>query len=322
MWARNAAISRLNSFMDSFSVGTPTMRATSLPKPSGLRCWMLAARPKTLPLTISPVIAGLILAVHQQGHLDILVACLTLIAAMAIQIGTNLHNDVSDFERGLDLPDRAGPPRATAQGWLSPQRVKFAAHMMFLLAFIVGIFLLYRGGWPILFIGIASIIAGYAYTSGPKPIAYGPFGELFVVLFFGVFAVAGTSYLQMLRFDALSLGVGIILGLPAAAVLLVNNFRDLESDTQAGRRTLSYYLSPMASRWLYTALLVLPLILLQFVGIHGPTWIILLLLPWAVILSNRLRADAGAMALNQQLAHTAQYQGLIVLALLVQSFFA
>lgn len=289
--------------------------------PSSTARWISAARPKTLPLTLTPVIAGIALAVAETGSLALLIALGTLLAAMAIQIGTNLHNDAADFERGTDTPDRLGPPRATAQGWLSARQVKTGAHLMFALAFALGMLLLLRGGLPILAIGLASLAAGYAYTSGPRPIAYGPFGEVHVLLFFGMAAVGGSYYLQALTFGWTPLLAGFALGLPAAAVLLVNNYRDLETDVAAGRRTLCHYLGRARARIFYALLLLTPIPILMTLDLPGPAWPLLAALPAAIALSVRLFRGAHGLALNAQLARTAQYQallaGLMVLGILI-----
>ncbi len=220
----------------------------ALPDPSRIARWISAARPKTLLLAVTPVVAGIGLAVAQTGRLAFPTAVATLLAAVAIQVGTNLHNDAADFERGTDTVDRVGPPRATAQGWFSAREVRSAAHLAFGLAFLLGCLLVARGGWPILAIGLASLACGYAYTSGPRPIAYSPFGELYVLTFFGIASVVGSHYLQTLAFDRAALLLGIALGLPAAAVLLLNNYRDLETDRVAGRRTLCHYLGRPGAR--------------------------------------------------------------------------
>ncbi len=299
-------------------------RSAPLPEaPSRLSRWIAAARPKTLPLTVTPVIAGVALAFAETGQLAGVTALITLIAAMAIQIGTNLHNDAADFERGADTAERIGPPRATAQGWFTARQVRAAAHLMFGLAFLLGLFLLLRGGWPILLLGLASIAAGYAYTSGPRPIAYSPFGELFVLLFFGLGAVGGSYYLQTLAFAWPPLLAGLALGLPAAAVLLINNYRDLETDRAAGRRTLCHYLGRPRARVLYLLMLLVPVAILASAGLPGATWPLIAALPLAALLGLRLfRAASGALegeSLNVQLAHTALYQaavaGLLVLGL-------
>ncbi|EXJ15586.1 1,4-dihydroxy-2-naphthoate polyprenyltransferase [Imhoffiella purpurea] len=279
--------------------------------------WIAAARPKTLPLTVTPVVAGIALAVAETGSLSPWIALCTLLGAVAIQIGTNLYNDASDFERGTDTEDRVGPARATAQGWFSARQVKMAAHLMFALAFLLGLVLLMHGGWPILAVGLASLVAGYAYTGGPRPIAYGPYGEIFVLIFFGLAAVGGTYYLQTLDFGRTPLLAGFALGLPAAAVLLVNNYRDLETDRAGGRRTLCHYLERPRARLLYTAFLLLPIPILLTAGLPGAGWPLLAALPLAAILSAKLFRGASGEALNVQLAQTALYQGALVVLMII-----
>ncbi|MCF7979455.1 MAG: 1,4-dihydroxy-2-naphthoate octaprenyltransferase [Chromatiaceae bacterium] len=276
--------------------------------------WIEAARPRTLPLAISPVLAGLFLALAQSGRLAFFTALATLIAAGGIQIGTNLHNDAADFERGTDTPDRLGPARAAAQGWFSAAQVKRAAHLVFLSSFLLGLLLVVRGGWPIFALGVAAIAAGYAYTSGPKPIAYGPYGELFVLAFFGIAAVGGTFYLQTLSLSAQAVTLGIALGLPAAAVLLLNNYRDFDTDRIAGRHTLCHLLGRPAARVVYAVLLVSPIPLLMLGGLPLQGWPLLLALLPAALLIRQLWHTEGR-ALNQLLARTGQYQ--LVLTLLL-----
>jgi 1,4-dihydroxy-2-naphthoate octaprenyltransferase len=237
-------------------------------------------------------------------------------AGIAIQIGTNLHNDAADFERGTDTPDRVGPPRASAQGWFSARQVRNAAHVAFGIAFLLGLLLIVRGGWPILGIGVAALVCGYAYTSGPKPIAYGPFGEVYVLAFFGVASVAGSHFLQTLAFDWTAVVLGVALGLPAAAVLLLNNYRDLETDWAAGRRTLAHRLGRGRSRVLYGALLLLPLPLLTVAGLPGWSWLALAALPLALSLIVRLARGALGAAINPMLGQTALYQAILTLLML------
>lgn len=278
--------------------------------------WVAAARPKTLLLSLAPAAAGIGLAVAQTRALALGIALTTLLAALAIQIGTNLHNDAADFERGTDTPDRLGPPRASAQGWFSTRQVRIAAHLAFGLAFLLGLLLVIRGGWPILALGLAAIACGYAYTSGPRPIAYGPFGELYVLAFFGVASVVGSHYLQALSLEGPALLLGIALGLPAAAVLLLNNYRDLETDRNAGRRTLCHYLGRPWSRVLYAALLIAPLPLILAAGLPGPVWLSLAALPVALYLIARLFGGATGAELNQLLGRTALYQAVVAVLLL------
>ena len=297
---------------------TPTSleseQATSvLTSSQRLQRWIEAARPRTLPLALSPVLAGLFLALAQSERLAFFTALGTLIAAAGIQIGTNLHNDAADFERGTDTPDRLGPPRAAAQGWFTAAQVKGAAHLVFLTSFLLGLLLVLRGGWPIFALGVTAIAAGYAYTSGPKPIAYGPYGELFVLAFFGIAAVGGTYYLQTLSLSAQAITLGIALGLPAAAVLLLNNYRDFDTDRSAGRRTLCHVLGRPAARALYGALLLIPIPLLMLGGLPLQGWPLLVALLPAALLIRQLWRSEG-QALNQLLARTGQYQ--LVLTLL------
>ena len=284
--------------------------------PSTLGRWVAAARPKTLLLAATPVLGGIALGVADTGRLAPLVAIATLAAALAIQIGTNLHNDAADFERGTDTPERVGPPRATAQGWFSARQVRTAAHLTFGLAFLLGLLLVVRGGWPILIVGVASLVSGYAYTSGPRPIAYGPFGEVYVLAFFGLACVAGSYYLQTLTLNWPALLLGLALGLPAAAVLLLNNYRDLETDRAAGRRTLCQVLGRERARVLYALLLLLPPALVLDPGLPGATWLGLAALPLALVLIARLYRGTRGAALNAMLGQTGLYQALLTLLLI------
>ncbi len=274
--------------------------------------WIAATRPKTLLLATSPVVAGVALAAAQTGKLAPFTALLTLLASLAIQAGTNLHNDAADFERGTDTADRLGPPRATAQGWFTPDQVKMGAYLAFGLAFAVGVLLTLRGGWPIVALGLASLAAGWAYTGGPRPIAYGPFGEVFVLGFFGVAAVWGSHYLQTLASGPDAGLVGLALGLPAAAVLLLNNYRDRETDRAAGRRTLAQVLGPAGARWLYAALLLGPFPLFLASGLPGRPALTLAALPLALVLIRRLWYGPDGAALNPLLGATGAYQALLV----------
>lgn len=292
--------------------------AAAAPAPSSaLARWAAAARPKTLPLALTPVVAGIGLAWAQTGRLSLGIGAATLLAAVAIQAGTNLHNDAADFERGADTPDRQGPPRASAQGWLSPRQVRWGAHLAFGVAFLLGGLLALHGGWPILAVGIAALICGYGYTSGPRPIAYGPFGELYVLAFFGVAAVAGSHYLQTLELAPSAVLLGVALGLPAAGVLMLNNYRDLETDSAAGRRTLCRILGRPWARHLYAALLALPVAILILGGLPGLPWLTAGALPLGTALVSRLYRGALGAAINPMLALTALYQAAIALLALV-----
>ena len=274
-----------------------------------LQAWLAAIRPKTLGLSVSPVILGTALAVAQGHPFRPLPFVLALLAALLIQMGTNLHNDVADFRKGIDDDQRSGPPRATAQGWLSPRAVSRGAALAFGLALLLGVVLVWLGGWPIFWLGLASLVAGAAYSGGPWPISALPLGELFVFLFFGLVAVGGSHYLQSGHFDSQALVAGALLGLPAAAVLVVNNLRDRRGDARHGRRTLAVLLPPWASRVLYTVLVGSAFALLPWLlGLDWTLSIPGLLLPFAVATIRRLwRAEEGA-AFNGVLAATARLQ--------------
>ena len=227
-----------------------------LPRPL---LWVIAARLKTLSLSLTPVMAGTWLAASKGAWRgDVLIAA--SLAAVAIQVGTNLWNDSADAARGVDTPERLGPPRVTALGLLSPVAVRIAAASAFLVAAVAGLYLTAIGGAVILAIGIASLAMGYLYSMGPVPLSMTPFGEALVIVFFGICAVAGTAYLHDPSFDLRAIELGAVLGLPAAAVLLINNHRDRRTDRLAGtwlagRRTLAILIGETGSRLLYSGFL-------------------------------------------------------------------
>lgn len=221
---------------------------------SRARAWLLAARPKTLPVGAAPVVVGTAAAAG-AGAFQPLAAGAALLGALLIQIGTNLVNDAADFARGADGPDRLGEARAVASGLLSPRAVWVAAALAFAGAAGVGVYLVAVGGLPILLVGLAGILAGVAYTAGPFPLAYRGLGDLFAFAFFGVVAVAGTFYVQAGHVTAPVVAAGAALGALAAAVLDVNNVRDLVQDERAGKRTLAVRLGRPLARAYYAALL-------------------------------------------------------------------
>ncbi|MCU0699917.1 MAG: 1,4-dihydroxy-2-naphthoate polyprenyltransferase, partial [Myxococcaceae bacterium] len=210
--------------------------AVSAP-PSPLAAWALATRPKTLVAGFVPVAVGLAVA-FKLGRLEWLPALGTLVGALLIQIGTNLFNDAYDFKRGADTTDRLGPPRATQQGWLSPEAVMRGAIGCFALAFVVGLYLVSVAGWPLLVVGVVSLLAGYAYTGGPFPLAYHGLGDVFVLVFFGLVAVGGTVFVQTQTVSVLALLAGVPVGALGVALLAVNNVRDAKTDVLANKRTL------------------------------------------------------------------------------------
>jgi 1,4-dihydroxy-2-naphthoate polyprenyltransferase len=278
--------------------------------------WFLACRPKTLSVSLSPVLVGTAVAWHDSGALLWLPLLAAAFGAAFIQIGTNLFNDVGDFLRGTDTPDRLGPKRATAEGWLTPGKVQAGAWFSLALAFLCGIYLVWLGGWPIVAIGLCSLAAGWAYTGGPKPIAYGPFGEFFVFLFFGLIAVSGSYYLQTFSLTPTVLLAAALIGSQAAAVITVNNYRDLNGDAQSGKRTLAVRLGRPLTRHIYSAELLAPYALLPlFASLGWRRALPLLSLPLAVKLIRRFHSETPGPVFNSILAATAGLQLVFALVL-------
>ena len=270
--------------------------------------WLAAIRPRTLGLSVSPVLLGTVLAWADQGVLHWPPALAALLAAMAIQIGTNLHNDAADYLKGTDTPDRLGPPRASALGLLDAHRVRRAAFAAFGVAFLLGIYLVYAGGWPILFLGLASLAAGAAYSGGPWPISESPLGELFVWLFFGLGAVGGSYWLQAGQLSWSLFSPAAALGAFAAAVLVVNNYRDRYTDARAGRKTLGVLLPPVGSRLIYAGLMLGPFLLPGILWRDGLQWWLLPALLAALYLVWRMFHLPHGRQLNGLLGNTARFQ--------------
>ena len=205
-----------------------------------IQAWWIAFRPKTLIISIVPVVLGLALAIHNNNFSSVLIGVLTLCAAVLIQIGTNLINDVYDFLNGADNDERLGPMRVVQFGLLSESKVKLGAFLCFFIALLIGAYLVVKGGIPILLIGFFALMSGYCYTAGPYPLGYNGFGDLFVFIFFGLIATPGTYYLQSnILFDINAILIGSAIGFLAVAILCVNNIRDINSDRKAGKKTLA-----------------------------------------------------------------------------------
>src|SRR5437868_4343120 len=235
------------------SAPAASSRAAPAAVPSGVRIWLMAARVRTLPASIAPVLVGTALAGY-AGVFHPLRFVAALLGALFIQVGANLSNDYSDARRGADTEDRLGPVRVTAGGLVPPRQVLIATYVTFALAILCGVYLIAVAGWQLLLVGAASIVAGVLYTGGPRPYGYEGLGELFVFLFFGIVAVAGSFFVQTetLVWEAFALAVPV--GLLASAVLVVNNVRDLETDRRAGKRTLAVRLGRERTRTLYAAM--------------------------------------------------------------------
>lgn len=277
----------------------------------GVRIWLMAARPRTLPAAIAPVLVGTALAGfgHVFHPLRFLAA---LLGAIFIQVGTNLSNDYSDARRGADTDDRLGPVRVTAGGLVPPKQVLVATYVSFGLAVLAGVYLVVVAGWLLLVIGAASILAGVLYTGGPRPYGYEGLGELFVFLFFGVVAVAGSYFVQVkhLHWEAFALAVPV--GLLAAAILVVNNIRDIDSDRRASKRTLAVKLGRSRTRWMFAGVVYGAFLLAPITWIFGPVkpWVMLtwLALPLATALVRIVRNHTDGPSLNGALARSGMLQ--------------
>jgi 1,4-dihydroxy-2-naphthoate octaprenyltransferase len=198
--------------------------------------WILASRPKTLSAAVVPVLIGTALA---APRINWILFGYALLGALFIQVGTNFVNDALDYEKGADTTERLGPLRVTQAGLLSANAVLRAAIVCFALAVLCGVPLILRGGWPIAIIGVTSIVAAYAYTGGPYPLAYNGLGELFVMVFFGFVAVGGSYYVQTLTIDAAVLVAGFAAGSLACVLLVINNLRDVIADEASNKKTMA-----------------------------------------------------------------------------------
>jgi 1,4-dihydroxy-2-naphthoate octaprenyltransferase len=284
------------------------------------RIWLMAARPRTLPAAVAPVLVGTALAAT-EGTIHWLRFVAAMLGALFIQVGTNLSNDYSDARRGADTEDRLGPVRVTAGGLVPPRQVLVATYVAFGLAVLAGTYLIATAGWELLLVGAASILAGVLYTGGPRPYGYEGLGEVFVFLFFGVVAVSGSYFAQTERMEWEALALSVPVGLLAAAILVVNNVRDLETDRRAGKRTLAVRLGRARARSVYAAMVYLAFLFAQVPWVAGSDdlgpWLLLvfLALPLAAPVVRTVRARTDGPSLNGALARTGMLQ-LVFCALL------
>ena len=285
--------------------------ATAVSPPSGLRIWLMAARIRTLPAAVAPVLVGTAVAI-ERGIFRPGAFAAALLGSIFIQIGTNLANDYSDARRGADAEDRVGPVRVTAGGLVPPRQVLIATYVTFGLAVGCGLYLVVVAGIELLIVGVASIAAGVLYTGGPKPYGYEGLGELFVFVFFGLVAVAGSTFAQLESWPWQAFVLAVPVGLLASAILVVNNVRDMDSDKRAGKRTLAARLGRERGRTIYAlmvygAYVVAPLPWL--LGSLSP-WLALpwLTLPPAIALVRTVREHADGPTLNEMLARTGMLQ--------------
>jgi 1,4-dihydroxy-2-naphthoate octaprenyltransferase len=280
-------------------------------RPSAVRIWAMAARPRTLPAAVAPVLVGTALAAT-EGTFKVLTFVAALLGALFIQVGTNLSNDYSDARRGADTEDRLGPVRVTAGGLVPPRQVLVATYVAFGLAVLAGSYLIATAGWELLLVGAASILAGVLYTGGPRPYGYEGLGEVFVFLFFGVVAVTGSYFAQVERLEWEALVLAVPVGLLASAILVVNNVRDLETDRRAGKRTLAVRMGRERTRALYVAMVAGGFVTAQLPWLLGglSPWLLvaLLAIPLALPVVRTVRTRSDGPALNGALAGTGRLQ--------------
>jgi 1,4-dihydroxy-2-naphthoate polyprenyltransferase len=280
-----------------------------------VRAWLLASRPATLPAAAVPVIIGAGAALSEGTSFRPLIFVVTFASALMIQIGTNFANDYSDFHRGADHDGRLGPLRVTQSGLIHHEAVRRGIFVAFGAATLLGCFLAWIGGWPIVAIGVLSIICGLAYTGGPWPFGYHGLGDVFVFVFFGVVAVSGTAYLQTGAWSATALAASVPAGLLVTNILVINNLRDLPTDRAAGKHTLAVRLGERGTRVQYVLFTVLAFAIPTGMAFSGPANRPWLLLPWiaaplAIVLVGKVLGGLAGRELNPMLKRT----GLLLLS--------
>jgi 1,4-dihydroxy-2-naphthoate octaprenyltransferase len=276
-----------------------------------MRIWIMAARVRTLPAAVAPVVVGTALGGH-DGTFRPLAFAAALLGALFIQVGTNLSNDYSDARRGADAEDRLGPVRVTAGGLVPPRRVLTATYLTFGVAVLCGAYLVAVAGPELIAVGAASILAGVLYTGGPRPYGYEGLGELFVFLFFGIVAVTGSYFVQVERLEWEAFALAVPVGLLAAAILVVNNIRDVESDRRAGKRTLVVRLGRHRGRRLYASMVGVAFATAPLPWLFGSLsgWLLLswLALPLALQPLRAVATRIDGPSLNAALARTGVLQ--------------
>lgn len=277
------------------------------------KIWVDAARPKTLAAAFTPVIVGAALSWH-DAEFNIAATAVALLCAFLIQIGTNFANDYFDFVKGADTDERIGFQRATATGLIPAKTMLMATIITMALAFFAGLYLVWIGGWIVLVIGLLSLLFGVLYTGGPYPLGYNGLGDLFVFIFFGIVAVMGTYYVNALEWSASSFWASLAVGALCVNILVINNLRDVEQDTKAGKRTLGVMFGETALKWEYTIMLALAFAIPPhfFFRLEYSTYIFapLLSLPLAFFLLKKVWLEREKANLNKVLEQTAQLMGI------------
>lgn len=274
--------------------------------------WILASRPKTLLAAVVPVMVGTALA-HYEGKANIIAAIVALICSVLIQIGTNFANDLYDYLAGTDKKDRPGPERALASGRITVREMEIGTSLVYSTAFLLGLYLVYLAGWIIFIIGVFSIIAGLAYTTGPYPLAYNGLGDIFVFIFFGLIGTIGTYYVHTQQITTLIILASLPVGALITNILIVNNFRDRADDESSGKRTTAVMFGEKFARTLYIILCIISYVIpiIIYLEIVKEIWILLPLItiPMSIKLVRMLYSLQGS-ALNKTLELTAKLSAL------------
>ncbi|GGF67709.1 1,4-dihydroxy-2-naphthoate octaprenyltransferase [Terasakiella brassicae] len=271
-------------------------------------------RPKTLSMSLTPILVAFSLALHNQQPPNYLVLLAICIGAISIQIATNLFNDAQDFLNGTDTGTRIGPQRITQAGLATPSQTRYSAFLFIAIAAFCGLYLISIGGWIIMLCGGLALLCAYIYSNGPFPISRGPFGEVFVMLFFGIAAFNVSYFLLANHWPANGLIYGIAIGCPACAILLLNNYRDLENDTLAGRKTLAIYLGSKASKVVFALLMLAPYVLLLTLPV--PLWFFAGI-PLAILATFKIFTITHKVELNANLGISAASQILLCIGLAI-----
>lgn len=275
---------------------------------SSWKSWFMSFRPKTLTAAVVPILGGTSLAYFERYEIQWFIPILALLCSVLIQIGTNLINDAMDYKKGADNEERIGPVRVTQSGLIHIRHVFAGAFVVFGLAALLGLPLVLHGGWPIFWIGILSLVAGYSYTGGPFPLAYKGLGDIFVILFFGLVATMGLYYLLTGTWTLSALVLGLQIGFHCTVLIAVNNFRDMYGDIKVGKKTLPVRFGASFARAEILVLLLLPFVMNIYWYLQGATWAAvsgLLVLPLALLLIRRIFTTEPSPAYNRYLGMSA-----------------
>jgi len=288
-----------------------------------LKAWILAARPKTLSAAVVPIVATLGLVQKNQMTIQWWIVICALIASFCIQIGTNLVNDAMDFKKGADNEKRIGPMRVTQQGYFSYRQVMAMAALFFMMAVIFGFPLVIQGGWPIVVIGVLSILMGYAYTSGPFPLAYYGLGDLFVIIFFGLVAVGGMYYLLTGQYNLDAAILGLQIGFLSTVLIAINNLRDIYTDIEVKKNTLAVRLGVVGAKIWIGFLIIAPFIL-GYYWLYQQKYFLYILptlsLPLGLSVLKKIIRTEPSQEYNKLLGQAAAYGMIFSLAYLMGSF--